>query len=132
LWLVVLEVTLITSSWMFNFDYSNGPILQVIWAIGVSMLVLAALVRLRWYEVGAIGVAICVLHNLLEGVPMPLAGAAASHSTGSCRGTLKPSMGVPCAGRVCCSRQPTPPTGPRRASRRFSVGGVPERPLDPS
>jgi uncharacterized membrane protein len=71
LWLIVLEVTLITSLWMFNFDYAYGPILQVIWAIGVSMVFLAALVRLRWYEVGAVGVAICALHNLLEGVPMP-------------------------------------------------------------
>lgn len=70
-WLIVIEVTLITSFWMFNFDYTYGPILQVIWAIGVSMLFLAALVRLRWYEVGAIGVAICALHNLLDGVPMP-------------------------------------------------------------
>lgn len=71
LWLIVLEMTLITMSWTFNLDYTNGPILQVIWAIGVSMLFLAAMVRLRWYEVGAIGIAICVLHNLFESVPMP-------------------------------------------------------------
>jgi uncharacterized membrane protein len=71
LWLIVLEITLVTALWAFNFEYTYGPILQVIWVIGVSMLFLAALVRLRWYEVGAIGIAICALHNLLEGVPMP-------------------------------------------------------------
>jgi uncharacterized membrane protein len=71
LWLIVLEVTLITSLWMFNFDYAYGPILQVIWAIGVSMILLAALVRLPWQVVGAIGFAICALHNLLDGLPMP-------------------------------------------------------------
>jgi uncharacterized membrane protein len=71
LWLILLEVTLITSFWTFNFDYTYGPILQVIWVIGVSMIFLAALVYLPWQAVGAIGLAICALHNLLDGVPIP-------------------------------------------------------------
>ena len=46
LWLVVLEVTLMSLVWTFNVRYDNGLFLQVIWAIGVSMMVLSALVHL--------------------------------------------------------------------------------------
>ena len=46
LWLVVLEVTLMSLVWTFNVRYDHGLFLQVIWAIGVSMMVLAALVHL--------------------------------------------------------------------------------------
>jgi uncharacterized membrane protein len=71
LWLIVLELTVITVEWTFNFRWDRGPIMQVIWAIGLSMVVLSALVYLPVRVVGAIGVAICVFHNLLDGVPMP-------------------------------------------------------------
>ena len=37
LWLVVLEVTLLSLVWTFNVRYDQGLFLQVIWAIGVSM-----------------------------------------------------------------------------------------------
>ena len=46
LWLVVLEVTVVSLAWTFNLRYDHGLFLQVIWAIGVSMIVLAALVHL--------------------------------------------------------------------------------------
>ncbi len=39
--------------------------------IGLSMVVLSGLVYLPVRVVGTIGVAICVFHNLLDGVPMP-------------------------------------------------------------
>ena len=71
LWLVVLEWTVVTLVWTFNFKWELGLIMQVIWVIGVSMVVLAALVHLPVRVVGVIGIAICVLHNLLDGVPMP-------------------------------------------------------------
>jgi uncharacterized membrane protein len=48
LWLVVLEVTLMSLVWTFNVRYDHGLFLQVIWALGVSMIVLAALVHLPW------------------------------------------------------------------------------------
>jgi len=71
LWLAVLEVTLISVLWTFNFRFELGLIMQVVWAIGLSMIVLSGLVYLPVRLVGAIGVAICLFHNLLDGVPMP-------------------------------------------------------------
>lgn len=68
LWLVVLEWTVVTFAWTFNFDYSLGLIMQVIWAIGMSMIVLAALVRLPTTWIGAIGVLMIVAHNLTDGI----------------------------------------------------------------
>ena len=44
LWLVVLEVTVVAFGWSFSIPLL--PALQVIWAIGWSMVALAALVRL--------------------------------------------------------------------------------------
>ena len=70
-WLAVLEVTLISVLWTFNLRFDLGLIMQVVWAIGLSMVVLAGLVYLPVRVVGAIGIAICVFHNLLDGVPMP-------------------------------------------------------------
>jgi uncharacterized membrane protein len=46
LWLIVLEFTVIQFAWSFNFRYAVGLIMQVMWAIGASMVALAALVRL--------------------------------------------------------------------------------------
>src|ERR1035437_4440192 len=41
LWLIVLEVTVVRFGWAFNVNYSL-VFLQVIWAIGVSMVALSA------------------------------------------------------------------------------------------
>src|SRR3569623_263032 len=68
LWLVVLEFTLVRGGVFFSFDPHFLGFLQVIWAIGVSMVLLAALVRLPVPVVAAIGLAICGLHNLLDHV----------------------------------------------------------------
>src|SRR5687767_162343 len=63
LWLVLLELTLLRFAWTFNFDYANFTFAGVIWVIGWSMVILAALVFLPPRVVGAIGVAIIVGHN---------------------------------------------------------------------
>jgi uncharacterized membrane protein len=68
LWLIFLEWTVVTFAWTFNFSYPIGLIMQVIWVIGVSMIVLAALIRLPVWAVGLIGFTICYTHNLLDGV----------------------------------------------------------------
>jgi uncharacterized membrane protein len=65
-WLVFLELTVVRTLLWFNWHLSLLAHLQVIWAIGASMIVLAALVRLRMPVVGAIGVAIVLGHNLLD------------------------------------------------------------------
>jgi uncharacterized membrane protein len=72
LWLVLLELTVINFAWTFSVDYPMGLFLQVIWAIGISMMVLALLVRLPVSWIGAIAVALIAGHNLLDGVsPAP-------------------------------------------------------------
>ena len=69
LWLVVLEWTVIRWAWMFNFNYTSELLfVQVIWVIGVSMIVLAGLVHLPLGAVAALGIAMIAGHNLLDGV----------------------------------------------------------------
>ncbi|MGE0595056.1 MAG: DUF1624 domain-containing protein [Hyphomonadaceae bacterium] len=64
LWLIVLEMTVISFGWSFGFPLLL--FLQVIWAIGWSMLALAALVWLPRAAVLLVGVAIVAGHNLLD------------------------------------------------------------------
>jgi uncharacterized membrane protein len=64
LWLVVLELTVVCFAWSFSIPLFF--LLQVIWAIGWSMVALAALVWLPRQAVLAIGAAIVLLHNLLD------------------------------------------------------------------
>jgi len=68
-WLVLAEIFLVTLGWTFNPTY---PILnlQVIWAIGVSMIVLAALIYLNKRLLLVIGVLLVVAHNLADSVHM--------------------------------------------------------------
>jgi uncharacterized membrane protein len=65
LWLVLLELTLIAFGWSFRFDFI---FLQVIWAIGLSMVALGALVWLPWRAVLAVGAIVVAGHNLLDPV----------------------------------------------------------------
>ena len=71
-WLIVLELTLV--QWGFNFG--GGFFLQVIWAIGASMMVLAALIWLPQTAVLALGVLIVVGHQALAPVDPPDLGIA--------------------------------------------------------
>ena len=65
-WLIVLEFTWVRLAVTFNVDYHFLGVMQVIWAIGVSMIVLAALIHLPLRVVGAFGVLMIALHNLLD------------------------------------------------------------------
>jgi uncharacterized membrane protein len=85
IWLIVLELTLVRLGVTFSFDVRMLAFLQVIWVIGVSMIVLGALIYLPVKVVGAFGLAMIALHNLLDGfrvtgwrgpdTPVPGAGA---------------------------------------------------------
>jgi uncharacterized membrane protein len=68
LWLIVLEATVIRITTWFNVDYSYLMTLQVIWTLGVSMIVLAALVHLPLGAIASIGLAMVVLHNSFDGI----------------------------------------------------------------
>jgi uncharacterized membrane protein len=69
LWLIVLEFTLVRLGAFFSFDLRFLGLMQVIWVIGVSMIVLAGLIRLPLRVVGAFGVAMICLHNILDFIP---------------------------------------------------------------
>lgn len=63
LWLLVVEVILITLGLTFNPLY-NIIILQVIWAIGCSMIILGLLSRISYRVVLAVGIILFFGHNL--------------------------------------------------------------------
>ncbi len=62
-WLVFLELTVIRMAWTFNVDFRTYLLAGVIWVIGWSMILMAALVRLPVKAVGVIGVLVIALHN---------------------------------------------------------------------
>jgi uncharacterized membrane protein len=67
-WLVLLELTVLRVAWTFNFDFAQYEMAGVIWAIGWSMILLAALVKLPLAAVGTIGLVMIAGHNL---IPLP-------------------------------------------------------------
>jgi uncharacterized membrane protein len=76
LFLLVLELTLVNFAWTFQFPPSV-IYLQVIWAIGLSMLALSALLWLPRTALATVGVALVAGHNLLDG--MHVAGHGPLH-----------------------------------------------------
>jgi uncharacterized membrane protein len=68
LWLIVLEATVIRITTWFNVDYSYLMTLQVIWTLGLSMIVLAALIHLPLGVIAGFGLAMVVLHNAFDGI----------------------------------------------------------------
>ncbi|MEO5721439.1 MAG: heparan-alpha-glucosaminide N-acetyltransferase domain-containing protein [Chthoniobacterales bacterium] len=64
-WLIFLELTLVQFGWTFRIDphFLDGA---VIWALGWSMVCLAALVHLPVWAVTTFGVVIIAGHNLLD------------------------------------------------------------------
>jgi len=74
LWLVILEFTVVRLGWLFNVDYSL-VFVQVIWAIGWSMVVLAGLVYLRRGVIAAFAFGMIVLHNAFDAVQPESLGA---------------------------------------------------------
>jgi uncharacterized membrane protein len=68
LWLALLDLTLIRVLLWSNIDYHFATQLSVIWAIGVSMIVLAALIHLPLRLVAAGSIAMIALHNLLDAI----------------------------------------------------------------
>ena len=64
-WLVVLEVTVVRFVWIVQIGPDN-LFLQVIWAIGASMIVLAALVSLPRWAIAACALILIGGHNLFD------------------------------------------------------------------
>ena len=72
--LVLLEFTLVNFAWTFQLPPSV-IYMQVIWAIGVSMIALAALVWLPRPLLLLLGIGIIVGHNLLDTLHFPVGSA---------------------------------------------------------
>ena len=64
LWLVLLEITVVRFGIFFQWYY-DVTLFQVIWAIGICMVLLAAIIRLPFRAVLLLGIAITAGHNLL-------------------------------------------------------------------
>jgi uncharacterized membrane protein len=73
LWLIVLEFTVVNFAWYFQPSF-NLMMLGVIWAIGVLLLVLAALSYMQPRFLLAIGLALIFGHNLLDGISVQGSG----------------------------------------------------------
>jgi uncharacterized membrane protein len=72
LWLVFLEFTLVHlgMNWSWNPLVSLG-IAQVIWALGLSMLLMAAMIHLPWAGLCSVSLALVLGHNLLDPLVAP-------------------------------------------------------------
>lgn len=65
LWLVLVELVIVSFAWSFNPHY-DFVFLQVIWAIGISMIILGLLIQLPFKLIFALGLIIVSAHNLLD------------------------------------------------------------------
>ena len=65
IWLLIVEVALVRFGWLVNIDYSL-IIIQVIWAIGWSMIFLAGLIHLPYKAILTMGLVMIFGHNLLD------------------------------------------------------------------
>ena len=65
IWLIFIEVAIVTLGWTFDPMY-HVLILQVIWAIGISMIILGLMVWLPVNVILICGILIICFHNLLD------------------------------------------------------------------
>jgi len=73
-WLALLDVSLVSCSWFFR--VGNPFVSDVIWAIGWSMIVLAALVRVPLRFAVIFGLVLVAGHNALDGIHASSFGSA--------------------------------------------------------
>jgi uncharacterized membrane protein len=76
LWLILIEFTLVRVAWTFDLGFADLAFAGVIWVIGASMIVLAALVNLPRWAIVALALAMIAGHNLLDGIRAQDLGAA--------------------------------------------------------
>jgi len=76
IWLIFAEIFIIALGWSFNplYPYIN---LQVIWAIGISMIALAAMIHMPMRLILLTGLILIAGHNALDNIHVPGSGAAA-------------------------------------------------------
>jgi uncharacterized membrane protein len=104
LWLIVAEVVLLRFALNFRLFGPDPILLLVLWAVGVSMIVLAALIHLPPRLVGAVGLVIIALHNRLDPVSAQDLGTLAPLWT-----VLHQQGVIPLAGQVAVVGYPVLP-----------------------
>jgi len=67
LWLIFIEMTIVNFAWYFDIQFRT-PGLLVIWSLGISMLVLAALVHLPYKAILIFSIVLIFGHNLFDSV----------------------------------------------------------------
>ena len=70
LWLIFLEMFVVNFGWNFNITFPMFFFITI-WALGLSMIILAALIHLPKKLILGISVVIISGHNLLDGVHVP-------------------------------------------------------------
>jgi len=65
LWLIVLEFTIVGTAWSFQIPFG---FFGVIWALGASMILMAAIVRLPLRWIAALAATMILFHDLLDRV----------------------------------------------------------------
>lgn len=68
IWLIFLELTLVGFFWSFSSDFIYQPKTGVLFAIGVCMIAMSALVYLPKWAIGFVAVFMLLGHNALDGV----------------------------------------------------------------
>lgn len=67
IWLIFIELTIVNFGWYFDASFNN-PGLLVIWSLGISMIVLAALVHLPKSIILLFSCIVIFGHNLLDSI----------------------------------------------------------------
>ena len=67
IWLIAIEIVVLHLFVWFNLDFSFIGPLQVIWALGWSMILLAGLIHLPRPAIAAFGIGMVALHNAFDG-----------------------------------------------------------------
>jgi uncharacterized membrane protein len=69
IWLIIVELTLVNFGWLFDFSHST-ILLQVIWSLGISMIVLAGLVYLPRKVILIFSLILIFGHNILDPISL--------------------------------------------------------------
>jgi uncharacterized membrane protein len=77
-WLILIEFTVVSFAWTFEFRYPLDLFAGVIWVIGASMICLAALTFLPRATIAIVAIALIAGHNLLDGIQAEHFGAASA------------------------------------------------------
>lgn len=75
LWLVLLELTVMRAAMNFSLGLPYPVLLLVLWALGASMVMMAALIHLPRPALGAVSAVLILGHNTFDGVRAATLGA---------------------------------------------------------